>query len=321
MLRTPRWLLALVSISFGTWHAVIGALAWESYDNYWLLVLAVAIYLGSLTVSVSASEGLLIGTRYGALVALGAVATAVVASLGIADVHTDPYATWYVGGMGALLGVLAARGQAKLAWLAAALVAVAVYFEGGLGELGEVGLEGMLILIAAGQATARAVIRADREVEELQKTEIATEAAIISAKVSGSERRKRLQRVLREALPALSAISSNSWDSNGHGREDLMQLEAGLRDDIRGRGLVNDQVREAAKRARQRGVEVVLLDEGGLRGLAATDVENILAKVANAIDSVSAGKIVVRSPLGESWLVTLIATRPGTQAPDLWLKF
>ena len=321
MLRTPRWLLALVSISFGTWHAVIGVLAWQSYYNFWLLVLAVAVYLGSLTISVSASQGLLIGPKFGALVAIGAVTTAVVASVGIAPGHTDPYATWYVGGMGALLGVLAARGQAKLAWAAATLVAIAVFFEGGLGELGEVGLEGMLILIAAGQATAGAVTRADREVEELQKTEIAAEAAIISARASGSERRQRLQHVLSEALPALSAISSNSWDSNGRGREDLMQLEASLRDDIRGRGLVNAQVRQAAKAARQRGVEVVLLDEGGLAGLNHTELGNILAKVANAIDSVSAGKIVVRSPLGERWLVTLIATRPGTQAPDLWLKF
>lgn len=321
MLRTPRWLLALVSISFGTWHAVIGALAWRSYQNYWLLILAVAIYLGTLTISVSASQGLLIGPKYGALVAFGAVATAVVASVGIASDQTDPYATWYVGGMGALLGVLAARGQATLAWLAAVLVAAAVYFEGGLGELGEVGLEGMLILIAAGQATARAVIRADREVDELQKTEIAAEAAIISAKASGTERRKRLQHVLKEALPALSSISANNWDSEGHGREELRQLEAGLRDDIRGRDLVNDEVRVAAKLARQRGVEVVLLDEGGLAGCSRVEIENILGKVAKAIESVNSGKIVVRSPLGERWLVTVIATRPGTQAPDLWLKF
>lgn len=321
MLRTPRWLLALVSISFGTWHAVIGALAWESYQNHWLLILSIAIYLGTLTVSVSASPGLLIGPKYGSLVAFGAVATAVVASVGIAPDHSDPYATWFVGGMGALLGVLAARGQAKFAWLASFLVAMAVYFEGGLGELGEVGLEGMLILIAAGQATARAVIRADREVNELQKTEIAAEAAIISAKASGTERRKRLQHVLKEALPALSAISANNWDSQGHSPEELRQLEAGLRDDIRGRDLVNDEVRLAAKLARQRGVEVVLLDEGGLAGCSRVEIENILGKVAKAIESVNSGKIVVRSPLGERWLVTVIATRPGTQAPDLWLKF
>lgn len=321
MLRTPRWLLALVSISFGAWHTIIGALAWQSYQNHGLLIFAIVIYLGSLILSVASSTGLFIGPRYGSLVALGAVATVLVASAGIRFDHGDPYATWYVGGMGVLLGVLAARGQARLAWLAAIVVAVAVYFEGGLSELGEVGLEGMLILIAAGQATSRSVIRADREVEELQKAEILTQAAIISAKVSGAERRQRLQQVLQEALPALSSIAANDWSVEDRGRTELMQLEARLRDDIRGRDLVNEEVRLATKSARERGVEVVLLDEGGLTNISQIELNNILGKVSGAINSVAAGKIVVRSPRGESWLVTVIATRSGTEAPDLWLKF
>jgi hypothetical protein len=321
MLRTPRWLLALISISFGAWHALIGALAWQSYQNLSLLILAIVIFVSTLILSVAASNGLFIGPRYGAAVAAGAVATVVVASAGINLEHVDPYSTWYVGGMGVLLGVLAARGQARLAWAAAIAVAVTVYLEGGLGELGEVGLEGMLILIAAGQATSRSVIRADQEVEELQKSEILTQAAIISAKVSGDERRQRLQQVLKEALPALTSISSNDWNVDERGRTELMQLEARLRDDIRGRDLVNEEVRLATKSARERGVEVVLLDEGGLANLSQVELNNILGKVAKAISSVAAGKIVVRSPRGERWLVTVIATRSGTDAPDLWLKF
>jgi hypothetical protein len=284
-------------------------------------VLAIAIFLCTLIISVAASTGLFIGSSYGTVVALGAVATVLVASAGIRFDHGDPYATWYVGGMGVLLGVLAARGQAGLAWLAAIVVVVAVYLEGGLSELGEVGLEGMLILIAAGQATSRSVIRADREVEELQKAEILTQAAIISAKVSGAERRQRLQQVLKEALPALSSIAASDWSVEDRGRTELMQLEARLRDDIRGRDLVNEEVRLATRNARERGVEVVLLDEGGLTNLSQIELNNILGKVSGAINSVTAGKIVVRSPRGESWLVTVIATRSGTEAPDLWLKF
>lgn len=321
MLRTPRWLLALVSISFGTWHALIGALAWQSYQNYWLLVIAIAIYVGSLIASVGFSAGLFIGPRYGSVVALGAVATVVIAGAGIKVNPGDPYATWFVGGMGVLLGVLAARGQARLAWWASIAVVLAVYFEGGLSELGEVGLEGMLILIAAGQATSTAIIKADEEVEELQKAEISTQAEIIGAKVSGDERRKRLQQVLQEALPALTSISSENWNLDERGRTELMQLEAGLRDDIRGRALINEEVRLATKKARELGVEVVLLDEGGLADLPQIELDNILGKVAKAIASVSAGKIVVRAPQGERWLITVIATRSGTDVPDLWIKF
>jgi hypothetical protein len=68
-------------------------------------------------------------------------------------------------------------------------------------------------------------------------------------------------------------------------------------------------------------VEVLILDEGGLSDVRGEQLDHILEKVVAALNSVSSGKVVVRSPRGEKWLVTIMATRPGTQAPDLWLKF
>ena len=320
MLNAPRWLLALISIAFGLYHALLGALAWRSFDNFWALILSILIYLISLTVAVIASKGLAIGRIYGILVALGAVTTVIVANLGIHRGHVDPYSTWYVGGMAALLGILAARGQGSLAWISAGLVAWQVGLEVGLGGLPEVGLEGMPILIAAASATAYALKRADREVKELQQTEIAAEAAIVSAEAASEERRTRLFQVLERALPALSYIAANKGNISSEQQAKLLQIEASLRDDIRGRSLVNDSVRAAANSARARGLEVVILDEGGLDGVLDEQREQILNRVAKAVDSVAAGKIVIRSPRGEQWLVTVMATRPGTSAPDLWLK-
>ena len=193
--------------------------------------------------------------------------------------------------------------------------------EVGLAGLPEVGLEGMPILIAAASATAFALKRADREVLELQDTEIAAEGAMLSAKARGEERRVRLQNVLERALPALSYISANKGKLEQEQKTKLLRLEASLRDDIRGRFLLNDVVRAAATEARARGVEVLILDEGGLSDITPAQQQHILDKVAGAIHSVQAGKVVVRSPRGEKWLVTVMATRPGTQAPDLWLKF
>lgn len=321
MLNSPRWLLALISLSFGTYHALLGALAWRSFDNVWALVVSIAIYMATFVVAISASPGLVIGRLYGALVATGAVATVLVSNLGIHTGHVDPYATWYIGGMAALLGVLAARGQSGLAWIAAGLVVWLVAAEVGLSGLPEVGLEGMPILIAAASATALALKRADQEIQEFRTAEIAAEAGIVSAAAASAERRNRLNNVLERALPALSYISANKGKISKDQQAKLLQLEAGLRDDIRGRALMNDEVRGAANEARSRGVEVVILDEGGLSDLSETQRENILAKVAGAISTVKAGKIVVRSPRGEKWLVTVMATRPGTSAPDLWLKF
>ncbi|CAB4536411.1 MAG: hypothetical protein F2529_01355 [Actinobacteria bacterium] len=321
MLNAPRWLLALVSILFGLYHAILGASAWRGYVNILSLALSIAIYMATMVISVVASKGLTISRGFGSLVAIGAVATVIVANSGIQPGHSDPYSTWYVGGMSALLGVLAARGQSAMAWISAALVSFLVVVEDGLEGLGEVGIEGMAILIAAASATAFALKRADREVVELQNAEMAAEAAIIGSEAAGEERKVRLQNVLERSLNALGQISVNRGAVTKREKEEFLQLESSLRDDIRGRALLNPTVRKAASEARARGIDVLILDEGGLSLLPVSQLEHILEKVAGAINSVVAGKVVVRSPRGEKWVVTVMATRPGTEAPDLWLKF
>ena len=321
MLNAPRWLLALVSILFGLYHAILGASAWRGYFNILSLALSIAIYMATMVISVVASKGLTISRGFGSLVAIGAVATVIVANSGLQTGHTDPYATWYVGGMSALLGVLAARGQSAMAWITAALVSFLVVVEDGLEGLGEVGIEGMAILIAAASATAFALKRADREVVELQNSEMAAEAAIIGSDAAGEERKVRLQNILERSLHALGQISVNRGAVTKREKEEFLQLESSLRDDIRGRALLNPTVRKATAEARARGIDVLILDEGGLNQLPASQLEHILEKVAGAINSVVAGKVVVRSPRGEKWVVTVMATRPGTEAPDLWLKF
>lgn len=321
MLNSPRWLLALVSVSFATFHAVLGALSWKGFDDVWMLAFSIAIYLTAVGLAVGLKPGLQMGPAAGAIAATGGVATSIVANLGITEGQTGTYASWYVGGMGVLLGIVAIRGQARLSWLAALLVTFTVIQEAGFGAIGPSGLVGMVVLIAAGQATARSLARADREVQQLQETEIQSQAAIVSAEAAGVERRERLQNVLTKALPALSYITSTKGRLTEEQKEKLLRLEASLRDDIRGRNLINEDVRAAAQAARERGVEVLLLDEGGLDEVDSSMRKLVLDKVVVALGSVSSGKVVVRSPKGENWLVTVAATRPGTSAPDLWLRF
>jgi 2-phospho-L-lactate guanylyltransferase (CobY/MobA/RfbA family) len=155
----------------------------------------------------------------------------------------------------------------------------------------------------------------------LQSKELATEAALARVRATNQEREKRLQQVLSQALPALEAVASSKSVLSASEREALLNLEASLRDDIRGRRLNSELVKEASAAARARGVQVILLDEGGLDAITETQLTNVLNKVVHALNSVHAGKIVIRSPKSEKWLVTVMATRPGTQVPDLWLKF
>jgi hypothetical protein len=222
--------------------------------------------------------------------------------------------------MGVLLGVVAVRGQALFAWIGAILVTLVVVHAAGFQGILTAGVVGMAVLIAAGQGTARALRRADRELAELQASEKASQIAITVAESSARERRSRLRNVLEMALPALSQISAKAGKLNKREREQLLNLEANLRDEIRGRLLVSEEVRRSVTAARDRGIQVLLLDEGGMEGLTENERKHVLVKVASAIDSVKAGKITVRSPRGESFVVTVVATRPGTSAPDLWLR-
>jgi hypothetical protein len=79
-------------------------------------------------------------------------------------------------------------------------------------------------------------------------------------------------------------------------------------------------MRAGIKAARQRGVEVLVLDESGLDDLTAIEREEILDRAANAFSSVTEGRLTIRAPKGEDWKITVVAVRPGASAPDVWVK-
>jgi hypothetical protein len=320
VINLQRIAVSAVAILFALFHAILGALSWEKYDRVDLLTISIGAYLLTVFLSVVLRPGLEMGWFLAAVAVIGAVATAVIANAGIGAGQTGTYASWYVGGMGVLLGVVAVRGQAISAWIGAILVTLVVVQAAGVQGILTAGVVGMAVLIAAGQGTARALRRADRELAELQASEKASQIAITVAESSARERRSRLRNVLEMALPALNQISDKAGKLNKREREQLLNLEANLRDEIRGRLLVSEEVRRSVTAARDRGIQVLLLDEGGMEGLTENERKHVLVKVASAIDSVKAGKITVRSPRGESFVVTVVATRPGTSAPDLWLR-
>jgi hypothetical protein len=129
-----------------------------------------------------------------------------------------------------------------------------------------------------------------------------------------------LEKTLRTALPALNLIAALGGNLNESQKAEALLLEAGLRDEIRGEALLNDAMREAIKAARQRGAEVLVLDEGGLDGLDDAARNELLGRVAASIAGICSGRLTIRAPRGEDWRITVVAVRPGTAEPDLWLK-
>ena len=90
-------------------------------------------------------------------------------------------------------------------------------------------------------------------------------------------------------------------------------LEAELRDEIRAPYFTGTEVVAAARRARSRGVEVVLFDDRGdaTRGGSTEYEERLRARIVEravaALDEAGAGRVVVRAcPAGRPWAATIL---------------
>ena len=321
MLEVPRWLIAIVAISFATFHAVLGALSWESYTNPSLLWISIAVYLVAVTLTVCLVEGLKMGWPLGLFSFTCAIATALIANAGMRPGLVGTYASWYVGGMGVLLAIAAARSQTIVAWLGSVAITAIVIQSGGVPAIGTAGIVGMVVLVAAGQATSRALSTANNQIETYRAKQTESASALAASEAASEVRKTRLQGVLHRALPALSYIQSSRGRLTAEQKRNAKNLEATLRDEIRGRNLINEEIVKQVAAARARGIEVLLLDEGGLDKSPSEERNEILQKISEAISKVESGKITIRSPKGEKWKVTLVASQSGKTSPDLWLKY
>jgi hypothetical protein len=320
MIRVSRFAISLIGILFGLFHAVLGVYWLASYIDPGLGVVALGLYVVAILTTMGLYRGLHMPAAQAVFNAAVAVALPLIVNPLIADGTHNTFATWYVGGLGVLLSATAVRQHRTIAWVATGLVCFTVVFWGGLTAIYDSGLIGMVLLVAAGQAMSLGVERASSDVKRLadQAQAEASEAAATTAQ--RLERQVRLQQALTASRPILERIVASGGRLSVAEQLESRLAEASLRDEIRGRGLINARVRDAVRLARLRGVEVLLLDEGGLDQSEPELRERLLADVANAIDGIAAGKVTVRSPQGEPWMLTVVALNPGSAVPDLWLK-
>lgn len=149
-------------------------------------------------------------------------------------------------------------------------------------------------------------LRAQRRAEE------ETERVLMEARAS----------VARRALPVLREIASGVIDEGIRTRARL--LEAELRDEIRAACFTGTAVVGAARRARARGVDVVLLDDAGSTAEGMTEApppegserSRLVKVVARFLEGVDRGRVVVRVPPRSRGLL-VVATRDGEIALSL----
>ena len=320
MLRVPTWILTLFGLLFGLFHAVLGVIWISHNDRPELVILALIAYLAVLAATLNIRDTREMSHR------LAWINVAVCALIPIAiqsqldASHLSDYSTWYVLGVGTILATTAVRGRRAQAWIGLAILITEIAIWGGFASLASTGLPGVLSLIVTGHAVSLGVSRAVKNAQDLNRKAALTAIETASIEAAGQVRSNLLEKTLRTALPALNLIAALGGNLDAEQKREALLLEAGLRDEIRGESLLNDEVRQAIKEARTRGVEVLVLDEGGLQDLPSHQVEDLLSRVARSIKLVESGRLTIRSPQGEDWKITIVAVRPGASAPDIWLK-
>jgi hypothetical protein len=320
MIKVPTWVLSVFGLLFGLFHAVLGLIWIGSNGRPDLVLVALVLYIVVLVPSVifMGSRAMPKAQAWINVIVCAVIPLAINRQLD--PMHLGDYATWYVLGVGTILGATAVRGQRALAWSGLLVLIAEIAVWGGVESLASTGLPGVLSLLVTGHAASIGVERALRAARELNQMTAATAAETAAVEAAASVRSNLLEKTLRTALPALNLIAALGGNLNDSQRREALLLEAGLRDEIRGAQLLNEKMRGAIKAARERGVEVLVLDEGGLEGLTASEIEELLNRTADAFEKVCSGRLTIRSPKGADWRITVAAVRPGSAQPDLWLK-
>lgn len=318
MFRLPVWFVQIIGALLVLNPPITALIGFERYNNWVFALLAIVTYLlvALITVFYYRTRNMPPLLAWINLLVVAIVPQLVHEALDISKV--DSQTTWYVSGIGALLAVTAVRGQQAVSWIGAAVLSLEVLVWGGTESLFNSGLAGALSLVFAANALAFALARIEGETKTyLDKTiEIEATAAIESA--TRAERSRRLAETLKISYPLLQKIAAGQLDEQT--KQEAKLLEAELRDGIRGRELIDDQLKLAIRSARLRGVEVVVLDEGGLASLPEKTKADIRKRFAEQLDQISSGRVTIRAPKGGKNNATFVASRPGTAQPDVFLK-
>ena len=320
MISLNRASLALITLVFGFYLGLLGIFSLPEYENQTYAVAAIGIYFFTLVVLTLDKRGIRMNVASALLAVISTITVSQLIYAALDGVREGSYATWHVVALSTLLAIVAIRQFPVIAWIGFFALAIQLFAWGGLQVAFNSGLIGGLILVAVAQAAYWAISSSANAAVEFRTRAIQTDAAVAASSAARVEKMKRLQETLNSALPLLEKIKKQGGELSSEDRTEAALLEAQLRDQIRGRALLSPAVIAATRAARARGVEVQLLDDGGLDDLAEAERKKYLDEVSERLGLVSAGKVVIRASIGDDWRVTMAAIQKDADRPDLFVR-
>jgi hypothetical protein len=222
------------------------------------------------------------------------------------DSRTQPFATWTIGGIGALMTIVMVRRRPIVAWVGLAAVAVSTILWIGLLPALSLGLVGSVVWVAAAQLLMAALDRAARDTRQLAELQQAASAWQASQAGRQRERRVQVQRALQAAGPILGRTIETGGNLRAAERLEARLAEGRLRDELRGPRLLDDVVRAELENARRRGITVTMLDEGGLEGIAEPSLVEIRRELAEILQGASSTRLIIRTSPHSDTAVTIV---------------
>ncbi|KQR21189.1 hypothetical protein ASF76_13005 [Microbacterium sp. Leaf151] len=230
--------------------------------------------------------------------------------------RTEPFVTWVIGAIGALMMIVMARRRPVAAWTGIAVLTLSTSVWLGPLQAMSLGLIGSIVWVAAAQLVVFALDRAARDAERLAELQQAASAWQASQSGRQRERRLHVQRALQTAGPILSRTIETGGNLRPSDKEAARRAEARLRDELRGNRLLDDEVRAEIDAARCRGAAISLFDEGGLDGLGARELAEVRRELASILRESVSERVIIRTSPDEQIVVTVVGRSRGDAATD-----
>jgi hypothetical protein len=223
------------------------------------------------------------------------------------------YSTWYVAGAGIILTIVCTRGRPRWAWAGVIFLVIHTTIWAGPLNLVNLGVIGSASWVTVAYVIRRALTGAARDSRRFTIAERETTDWQAAQEAHVTERQFRLGQTSAMAVRMLETIQKRAGNLTPEERVESLNTEGAIRDEIRGRKLLNDAVRDEVMDARRRGATITLLDEGGLDDLSEVDLERVLGELAAAIRGTDADRVIARTvPEGSGVAVTVV----GLYSPD-----
>ena len=310
----PRALIVTMAAIFSAYHIVLGLYTIDSPADPIPVLAAMVLYATATTVSLLPGQPERMPTWMAAANVVVCIAMTLLITPPLAigpDAPPLGYATWYVAAVGTLMTITSTRRRHLFAWIGIAALATQTVIWGGPGLLLGIGVVGSAAWVAVSHILSRALAKASRDAARFARAEREATDWQAAQEAHLYERQFRLGQTGTTAVPMLRIIEESQGELTDEQRQECLHLEGAIRDEIRGRRLLDDAVRREVMTARRRGVSVNLFDEGGLDELDEASLERVLGTLAEAIRTTTATRVIARTaPADSEVAVTVVGLTP-----------